>query len=75
MYPGADDGGCNTGGQITVSNQPDSCSSLADIGDEFFMSWPVENDDDQILHVAPHSFGNILQIVDHRRVDIHRAFA
>ena len=39
------------------------------------MARPVEHDDDQILNVASHAFGDIFQIVDHRGVKIDRAFA
>ena len=50
-------------------------SRLANVGNQLLVPRPVEHDDDQVFDVAVHAFGNVLQIVDHRRVEVHRAFA
>ena len=73
--PGPDDGGCDAGRQIAVADQPDPGSRLANLGNQLLVPRPVEHDDDQVLDVAVHAFGNVLQVVDHRRVEIHGAFA
>ena len=48
---------------------------LANVGNQLFVPRPVEHDDHQIFDVAVHALGNILQVVDHWRVDIYRTFA
>src|SRR6185437_4874891 len=72
---GPNDGGCDSSRQVTIADQPDSRSRLAYLGNQLLVPWPVEHDDDQVFHVAVHAFGNVLQVVDHGRINVHCALA
>src|SRR5208283_5341655 len=75
VHSGSDHGRGDASRQIAVADQPDARARLADIGDQFFVPWPVEHDHYQIFHAAMHSPRNVFEIDMYRRVEFHGVLA
>src|SRR5207247_5671534 len=69
---GAAHGGRDAGREVTVADQLDACAGLADVGDQLLVARAVEDDDDQVLDVAPERAGDRFQVRLDRRVDVDR---
>src|SRR5213076_2173350 len=69
---GAAHGRRDAGGEVAVADQLDARAGLADVGDQLLVARAVEDDDDQVLDVAPERAGDRLQVLVDRRVDVDR---
>src|SRR5205807_6675915 len=69
----AGDTGRDTGGEVAIGDETDARAGLADIGDEFFMARTIEHHHYQIVDAALQAARDRLQVVLHRRVELHGA--
>ena len=67
--------GGNSGREVAIANQPDPRARGAYLFNELFVPWPVQYDHHEIIHVPVQPLGNGLQVVGHRRIQVHRALA
>src|SRR5580700_10039081 len=73
MHACAGDGGGYSGRQVSIADQANAGASLADAFDQVSMTRTFQNNDHQVIHAALEAAGDGLQIVLHRRIEIHRA--
>ena len=61
--------------EVAIANQSDARARRAYLFNQLFVPRPVQHDHDEIFDVAVQPLGNRFQVVSHRCIQIHRAFA
>src|SRR5262249_33327117 len=70
MNASADNGCGNTGREVAVPDEADARAGFANVRDEFFVAWAIENDYDEIFDVAVETLGDGFEIVGNRGIEI-----
>ena len=58
-------------GEIPVPDEADAGPGLSDVGDQLLVAGAIEHDHHEVVHVAVEGPGDGLQVVRHRRQDVH----
>ena len=75
MNSSTDYSGCDSGGEIAITDQANASSCRANVADQLFMAGTVEHNHSEVLHGTIHAARDVAQVLSNRRIQIDCAFA